>query len=593
MRNKRCALVGLLGLLPVYAAAATPGVIQPGQVMTADWFNGVRSAALGALQASTATNSLGQIILPSVGDVSGATTTWAGSSSSGQPPAISNGTFLNPTMRGGSAVGLDLSKAIVAIVTTGGSPTTLADYLITLVPFASIGQPSGVAGLDATGGMNAPVTGDVSGASATLADGTKITLGAYLGSLATLDELYSDRVGVYPDNFYVAGDADDTPSFSRAISGLCTYGGGILNIKARHYQVSSAVVVPCPIQIRGTGWQSGFAASGSYDYSAAAGSWIDVKTDSSTSPISISGTAANGASVEDVAFFYAVPGTTTAGVFTPTTQAPTIAVANVGGDVSIRNVFMPGTYSGVMADNGGRVNIDGLFGQFFNYAYQTDNDYDITRVNNVQSWVYWSQDAAVIAWQQLHTNVLRLGRVDIPFIDHIFAFAAWSGIQTFQGANGPANGVSVGTLGCDSTTHCLDIGAAGNTISIANLREFGQAGISSGVPYSNATAIAFESAGYGAIQVGNLEARMIDAAPIWSGATSGCSSVRVANLLEDFSASQESVAHTSVEPTTCAAGGNLSVYLGNTPNVILKASGQTMVHGGDNAKTYFAAQVQQ
>ncbi len=480
-----------------------------------------------------------------------------------------------------------------SVIPSAGAATQAASPVELFSYGRRVGTENNPLYINMLGPITVPVTGDVSGATATLTDGTKITLGAYLGTLATLEELYSDRVGVYPDNFYVAGDADDTPSFNRAISALCAYGGGILNIKARHYQVSSAVAVPCPIQIRGTGWQSGFAASGSYDYSAAAGSWIDVKTGSSTSPISISGTAANGASVEDVAFFYAAPGTTTAGVFAPTTEAPTIAVANVGGDVSIRNVFMPGTYSGVMADNAGRVNIDGLYGQFFNYAYQTDNDYDVTRVNNVHSWVYWSQDAAVVAWQQLNTKVIRLGRVDIPFIDHIFAFAAWSGIQTFQGANGVANGVSVGTLSCDSTVHCLDIGAAANTISIANLREFGQAGISSGVPYSNATAIAFESAGYGAIQVGNLEARMIDAAPIWSGATSGCSSVRVANLLEDFSASQESVAHTSVEPTTCAAGGNLSVYLGNTPNVILKASGQTMVHSSDNAKTYFAAQVQQ
>ncbi|MFT8644547.1 hypothetical protein [Gluconacetobacter sp.] len=104
--------VALLALAPLGAVAATPGVIQPGQVMSADWFNGVRSAALGALQASTATNSLGQIILPSVGDVSGATTTWAGSSSGGSPPSIANGTFLSPTIVGVMSLGADIYPSV-------------------------------------------------------------------------------------------------------------------------------------------------------------------------------------------------------------------------------------------------------------------------------------------------------------------------------------------------------------------------------------------------------------------------------------------------------------------------------------------------
>ena len=147
------------------------------------------------------------------------------------------------------------------------------------------------------------------------------------------------------------------------------------------------MTITCPIQVHGAGWQTGFASTGQYDYSTTQGSWIDVKTSSTDSPISITGTGANGSSVKDVAFFYSTPGTTTTGVFTPTTQAPTLSITNIGGDVSIHNVFMPGVYKGIYADNAGRVNIDGLYGQFFSYAYQADDDYDVTRVNKVHSLV--------------------------------------------------------------------------------------------------------------------------------------------------------------------------------------------------------------
>lgn len=101
----------------VAAVAAAPSVIQFGQVVTADWLNGLCRAAL---QSWVAPNSAGQIVLPAVGDVSGATT-WTGLPSSKQPPTIANGIYLQ-----GRLTGMNLSGATG--VPTGEAQTTLADF---------------------------------------------------------------------------------------------------------------------------------------------------------------------------------------------------------------------------------------------------------------------------------------------------------------------------------------------------------------------------------------------------------------------------------------------------------------------------------
>ncbi|WP_264812927.1 hypothetical protein, partial [Gluconacetobacter sacchari] len=57
------------------------------------------------------------------------------------------------------------------------------------IPASKIGQVSGVAGLDASGHLTAPLTGDATAAPVTPAGGSATTLGAYLGTLARSSDL--------------------------------------------------------------------------------------------------------------------------------------------------------------------------------------------------------------------------------------------------------------------------------------------------------------------------------------------------------------------------------------------------------------------
>ncbi|GBQ33280.1 hypothetical protein HLH34_15340 [Gluconacetobacter azotocaptans] len=123
-------------------------------------------------------DSGGRVTAPVSGDVTAAAVTPAGGA------ATMLGAYL-----GTVALTSDLAAylTLTAAAQTYATKTALATTEATAnaaVPSADIGQPSGVAGLNAAGQVTAPVVGDVTNAVATPAGGAQVTIGAALASYA-------------------------------------------------------------------------------------------------------------------------------------------------------------------------------------------------------------------------------------------------------------------------------------------------------------------------------------------------------------------------------------------------------------------------
>lgn len=319
------------------------------------------------------------------------------------------------------------------------------------------------------------------------------------------------------------------------IQSLCASNGGTLNLGPGTFHLSAPIIIPCAIKIIGSGWReqpqemnAGFE-----------GTWLSIEQ--SEAPAFSFVTGSKGASLADVAFVEPnqifkspVPKD-----WHPVPMPPAIFIRDVGGFTYLHNIYMHGVDRGVESRNGGRTTIDGLYGQFFKNAITLDKEMDISRISNVHSWPYFSEDSVIISYQQHHLDTLILGHTDGAFIDGIFAYAARSGITFPKGSErNVATGIQIGRLECDSVQHCLRVNAAGVTIMIDQMRQFGQEGTASGHPLPDANAISIT--GQASILLSQVEARMIDNSLISDTNPAQCSNIRISEAFVDFTHSRSS-----------------------------------------------------
>ena len=166
----------------------------------------------------------------------------------------------------------------------------------------------------------------------------------------------------------------------------------------------------------------------------------------------------------------------------PQKYAPLITIKDTLGAVYIENMYMPGVYSGIEAYNAGRIYINKLWGQWFDYAIMIDKSYDIDRISNIHHWTYWSSDKRVISYQQKNTNLIRLKRVDGPELGSgIFGYGLNSLISLEESdkdasnhEGGATTKLQIPYLTCDFTRHCLQSLGKNTTIEIGYIDEQGQ-----------------------------------------------------------------------------------------------------------------------
>ena len=179
--------------------------------------------------------------------------------------------------------------------------------------------------------------------------------------------------------------------------------------------------------------------------------------------------------------------------------------------VRFRNISGYGIYAGIDSDGSGRLDVQGFNGQFFGEAVRDDHSYDNDTFVGMHIWPFWSSDPAVISWQQQHTDALHLYRVDGPFMDRIFVFAARSGLRLDRSSAGTPSKLQLGSIDFDSVVHGLWVTSGTNiTMQVANLVVDGQLGTDSGKPAPGADAIEVDEDAGIVIQMGNLQSDLTD-----------------------------------------------------------------------------------
>lgn len=324
---------------------------------------------------------------------------------------------------------------------------------------------------------------------------------------------------------------DSASALRDAIVSLCNADGGTLELGVGVFHLKSSLVVPCPIDIVGQGWREAPRSDKKQ------GTWISIEQEKE--PAIVFSHGSKGASIEKIAFVQPnqIAPHPNDHTWRPISMPPVIMLKNVEGLTFLRDLYMNGVDKGIESWNGGRTSIDGLFGQFFSSGIILDDEMDMSRINDVHSWPYFSDNPLVMDYQQHHLDTVVLGRVDGAFIDNIFAYAAKSGIRFEKTrSNGIATGIQIGKLECDSVQHCIRVEANETTMMIGEMRQFGQEGISSGHPLANADAISIT--GQASILASQIEARMIDHTFLDISNPQQCSNVRIGNAFIDFTKSQ-------------------------------------------------------
>ncbi|MCE2574791.1 hypothetical protein [Komagataeibacter sp. FNDCR2] len=418
------------------------------------------------------------------------------------------------------------------------------------------------------------------------------------GYLSTLYE-------VVPDYLKGAGNngADDAPWIQKAVATVCAAGGGTVRFLPRHYVIDSEISIGCPVTLQGAGWLENYSAQSP---AAALGTWFDID-ETTVPPVYVHDIQSRGTQIRDIAFWQ--PGQTApaanATSWTPVIYPPVIYLHNVEGYTLLRNLFMDGVLAGVNSVNGGRTIIEGLYGQFFDYSVNIDADADVSRINNIHAWPYWSGANAVMSYQEAHSQAVKLGRVDSPFLDNIFVLPARAGIYFYAGTNsfasGVATGVQVGKLSCDSTVNCLEVAASGVVVTVNSLRTFGQNGASSGTPASGASVMMVDSGGAVSAYLGQVEGRMLFNAAFTFNAKyslgGGCSNVRIASLAEDFGRSTENGIYTALGKSACSSSSTAAnqVLLATPPSVFTNSSVHQVMKnsGGIQTGTWWAVPTKQ
>jgi hypothetical protein len=197
-------------------------------------------------------------------------------------------------------------------------------------------------------------------------------------------------------------------------------------------------------------------------------------------------------------------------------------VEGTSGNVELRHIYMPGVWAGISGDGAGRLVVDGFYGQCFARCVEDVHDYDLSQFNRFEIWVYWSAASAVVQWSQGVTDALYLGRVDTPFIDHIFVYGVHAGLHLDQSNSGnayapggPASKVTLGMLSCDHTLWCIWSTGTGNTLQAATVlaegASFPDPKIGATViPLPHAAAIQVDGAGTLFAQIGRLWSEVTD-----------------------------------------------------------------------------------
>ena len=363
---------------------------------------------------------------------------------------------------------------------------------------------------------------------------------------------------VVPDAFKQPADGtDDAPSLQRAITAICAGGrsGTRLDFYPRHYSMQSPVTQPCQVRWRGQGWED----QQNTTQAAEGGTWLDFAAGAfgvsgTTNSVTINGIAASGSTVDGIAVTspVALPASD-ATSWTPNNDPAIFETNNINGGVWFNHILCYGVNQCIFSYLSGRSRFTDIRGQAWRGLIVQDLSLDSSKFDDIHEFPYFTSEASnattaqaalMIAFTQSGGAGIQLYRSDTPQIGRVFFFGLNAGVDIEETSNtsypGTASGVTIDSLSCDFTRHCLYIGngTINPTVKIGSLRSYAQAWSSVTNPPTELAAsdmIDVESAIGAVVQVGQAEDYGSDSAVVHLNGTSSPAYVQIGSLVFDAS----------------------------------------------------------
>lgn len=284
-------------------------------------------------------------------------------------------------------------------------------------------------------------------------------------------------------DFGAVGDGvtDDTAAVQAAITYAQTIGAALyVPSTTASYKVTSALNITAGLCIRGDGWSpyvvSDFGLRGP-------GSWIQFAHLGNGFVID------NGAPMLTSVFFEKI-GTfrnqATPGVgWAPLATGYDIYIGNA--DVHLTKVMLWNCSYGVQINStsGGRLQIDGLYGQPLIRGIYLNVVLDVCRINDVHFWPYWYNDNTYVnAYTLLNCVSLLMERADNPMITNFFSIFAYDTIRFGYNATGFTQRAQLSNIGADNygkSAITVIAGANGASFSVSNMYGYSANNVTYGV----------------------------------------------------------------------------------------------------------------
>jgi len=125
------------------------------------------------------------------------------------------------------------------------------------------------------------------------------------------------------------------------------------------------------------------------------------------------------------------------GGWAPNAQGYVFDITGAYDDIHITNIYIKKAYDFVKLDGGGRLFINGLYGQALHRGITIDNSNDVNRINNVHLWTYWSTDSNVTDWMRSNFYGISLYEVDNSQFSNLFIQNANKAIYMGEGDSTP------------------------------------------------------------------------------------------------------------------------------------------------------------
>ncbi len=227
------------------------------------------------------------------------------------------------------------------------------------------------------------------------------------------------------------GSTDDTAAIQQALNDAGAAGGGIVFLPTGNYYVATHLSVPAYTALVGV-------FRGPEAYAQDKGTTLlaveGAGNAAGTPFITLQGSTST---LEGVAVYYPNQTQTNPPVAYPWT------IRGGGGDnVTVLDTLLVNSYQGIdLATNpSGRHFVRGVYGQPLRTGISVDQCYDIGRIRQVHFWPFWTQAAAVEAYQSANAVTFELGRTDWEVIEDVFSWGYSVGAQFVQTPHGSMNG---------------------------------------------------------------------------------------------------------------------------------------------------------